>query len=300
MNQEFLYIIAIIMLGYLLKRVHILEEKDGQIISKIIFKVTFPALIFVTFDTVKVEASLIFIPIIIFLYGILATFIALWVFKNEEREIKGSFLMISSGFNVGLFAFPLVFAIWGMNGLTHFSMFDVGNSLITLGIAYILGSYFSEEGLSLKPVGILKKLVQSIPLMAYIIASTLNLVQIKLPGFVIEVGEIVSAANMPLSLLLLGVFLNFKFDKQFIKPMLKYLTFRYALGLIIGVILFFMLPFDEMYRYTLVIGLLLPIASSAITYAVEFKYGLDSIRLIATTSNITVLISIIILYFFGS
>lgn len=300
MNQEFLYIIAIIMLGYLLKRVHILEEKDGQIISKIIFKVTFPALIFVTFDTVKVEANLIYIPIIIFLYGILATFIALWVFKNEEREIKGSFLMISSGFNVGLFAFPLVFAIWGMNGLTHFSMFDVGNSLITLGIAYILGSYFSEEGLSLKPVGILKKLVQSIPLMAYIVASTLNLIQIKLPGFVIEVAEIVSAANMPLSLLLLGVFLNFKFDKQFIKPMLKYLTFRYALGLIIGVILFFMLPFDEMYRYTLVIGLLLPIASSAITYAVEFKYSLDSIRLIATTSNITVLVSIIILYFFGS
>ncbi|WP_068676721.1 AEC family transporter [Oceanobacillus sp. Castelsardo] len=300
MNQEFLYVIAIIMLGYLLKRFNILEEKDGQIISKIIFKITFPALIFVTFNTVKIEASLIYIPIIIFIYGLVATFIALWVFKNKEKEIKGSFMMISSGFNVGLFAFPLVFAIWGMNGLTHFSMFDVGNSMITLGIAYILGSYFSKEGLSLKPVEIFKKLGQSIPLMAYVVASILNLTQIKLPIFIIEVAEIISAANIPLSLLLLGIFLNFRFDKQFMKPMLKYLTFRYALGLLFGVILFFVLPFDEMYRYTLLIGLLLPIASSAITYAVEFKYSMDSIRLIATTSNITVLVSMVILYVFAN
>lgn len=43
MNQEFLYIIIIIALGYLLKRLNILQEKDGVVISKIIFKITLPA-----------------------------------------------------------------------------------------------------------------------------------------------------------------------------------------------------------------------------------------------------------------
>ena len=99
-----------------------------------------------TFDSVKLETSLILIPVIVILYGIVTTIFGLLFFKNEERELKGSFLMLSSGFNVGLFAFPLVFAIWGMNGLTYFSMFDVGASFIVFGIAYILGSYFSEEG----------------------------------------------------------------------------------------------------------------------------------------------------------
>ncbi|MDF2789293.1 MAG: Membrane transport protein, partial [Neobacillus sp.] len=52
MNQEFLYIIIIIAFGYLLKRLNILQEKDGEVISKIIFKITLPALVLVTFDSV--------------------------------------------------------------------------------------------------------------------------------------------------------------------------------------------------------------------------------------------------------
>lgn len=134
MNQEFLYIIIIIALGYLLKRVNILKEKDGEVISKIIFKITLPALVLVTFDSVKIETSLILLPVIVLVYGIITAFLGFIVFKNEERELKGSLLMLSSGFNVGLFAFPLVYAIWGIEGLTYFSMFDVGTSFVVFGI----------------------------------------------------------------------------------------------------------------------------------------------------------------------
>ncbi|SMQ63523.1 hypothetical protein SAMN05444673_0849 [Bacillus sp. OV166] len=236
--------------------------------------------------------------------GIIAASLGFFVFKNEERELKGSFLMLSSGFNVGLFAFPLVYAIWGMNGLTYFSMFDVGTSFVVFGISYILGSYFSAEGLWLKPLEILKKLAKSIPLMTYLLASLLNFSHLHLPDTIIHVASSISGANMPLSLLLLllllGLYLNFKFDKQLIKPMLKYLTFRYGLGLLFGFGLYFILPYNQMYRFTILIGLLLPVAASALTFAVEFKYSTSSTRLIATISNITILISIVILYIFAN
>lgn len=300
MNQEFLYIIIIIVFGYLLKRLNILQEKDGEVISKIIFKITLPALVLVTFDSVKIETSLILLPIIVLVFGIMTACLGLFVFKNEERELKGSLLMLSSGFNVGLFAFPLVYAIWGINGLTYFSMFDVGSSFVVFGICFIFASYFSEEGLRLNPMEILKKLGKSIPLMTYIIASILNLSHIQLPDILINVASKISGANMPLSLLLLGLFLNFKFDKQFIKPMVKFLAFRYGLGLIVGLVLYFILPFDIMFRYTILIGLLLPVAASALTFAVEFKYSTNSTRFIATMSNITILVSIVILYIFAN
>lgn len=300
MNQEFLYIIIIIALGYLLKRVNILKEKDGEVISKIIFKITLPALVLVTFDSVKIETSLILLPVIVLVYGIITAFLGFIVFKNEERELKGSLLMLSSGFNVGLFAFPLVYAIWGIEGLTYFSMFDVGTSFVVFGISYILGSYFSEEGLRLKPIEILKKLGKSIPLMTYLIASILNFSQIQLSDTIINVASTISGANIPLSLLLLGLFLNFKFDTQYIKPMVKFLTFRYGLGLIFGLGLYFILPYDAMLRYTILIGLLLPVAASALTFAVEFKYSTSSTRFIATISNITILISVVILYIFAN
>jgi malate permease and related proteins len=300
MNQEFLYIIIIIAFGYLLKRLNILQEKDGEVISKIIFKITLPGLVLVTFDSVKIETSLIVLPAIVLVYGIITACLGLFVFKNEERELKGSLLMLSSGFNVGLFAFPLVYAIWGIEGLTYFSMFDVGSSFVVFGICFIFASYFSEEGLKLNPVEILKKLGKSIPLMTYLIASILNLIHIQLPDTIINVASKISGANMPLSLLLLGLFLNFKFDKQYIKPMMKFLAFRYGLGLIVGLVLYFILPFDIMFRNTILIGLLLPVAASALTFAVEFKYSTDSTRFIATMSNITILVSIVILYIFAN
>jgi malate permease and related proteins len=283
-----------------LKRINILQEKDGEVISKIIFKITLPALVLVTFDSVKIETSLLLLPVIVLVYGIITAMLGLIFFKNEERELKGSLMMLSSGFNVGLFAFPLVYAIWGMDGLTYFSMFDVGTSFVVFGISYILGSYFSEEGLRLNPIEILKKLGKSIPLMTYIIASILNLCHIQLPDPIINVASTISGANIPLFLLLLGLFLNFKFDKQFIKPMVKFLTFRYGLGLTVGLVLYFILPYEIMLRYTILIGLLLPVAASALTFAVEFKYSTNSTRFIATMSNITIVISIIILYIFAN
>ncbi|WP_453995742.1 AEC family transporter [Bacillus nitroreducens] len=300
MNEEFLYIVIIIALGYILKRIHILQEKDGEVIAKLIFKLTLPALVLVTFDSVEIQTNLILIPVIVVIYGIFTSILGLLIFKNEERELKGTFLMMSSGFSVGLFAFPLVFALWGIDGLTYFSMFDVGTSLLVFGIAYILGSYFSKEGLSLKPIEIVKRLVQSIPLMTYLVATILNLTHIKLPSMVIDVASTISAANIPLSLLLLGLYLNFKVEKQFVKPMLKFLSFRYGIGLTVGITLFMILPYDDMFRYTILIGLILPVASSPIPFAIEFKYSNESIRLIATVTNITILVGLVVLAVIGN
>jgi predicted permease len=248
MNQEFLYVIIIIALGYVLKRLGVLQEKDGEVISKIIFKITLPALVIVTFHSVKIETSLILIPIMVLIFGLVTALLGIFFFKNEKRELKGSFLMLS-GFNVGLFAFPLVEAIWGIQGLTYFSMFDVGNSFIVFGIAYILGSYYSEEGLRLRPLEIAKRLGKSVPLMTYVLASVLNFSHIHLPDTIINVARIVSAANMPLSLLLLGLYMNFKIEKQWIRPLIKFLTFRYGLGLMVGLPLYFFLPFADVPFY---------------------------------------------------
>jgi malate permease and related proteins len=298
MNQEFLSIILIILVGYLFKRINILQEKDGEVIAKIIFKITLPALVIVTLSTVKIEPSLTFLPIIAIIYGLITAFLAYLVFKNEEKELKGTLMMLAPGANVGLFAFPLVQIIWGEEGLTYFGMFDVGTSVAVFGIAYILGSYYSEAGLTASPLVILKKLGKSIPLMTYIIASILNFSNIQLPSFVIDVAAIIAKANIPLSLLLLGLYLNFKIDKQYVRPMLKYLTFRYGLGLLFGLALYYLLPYNQMIRITILIGFLLPVPSSVLPFALEFKY--KTTQFVATVSNMTILISIVILYIFAN
>lgn len=296
MSEEIVYTIALILLGYLFKRFNLLREEDGEVISRIIFNITLPALIIVSLNSVVIEPSLIMLPIIVVLYGVISTFFAFLIFKNEVKELKGTFMMLASGYNVGLFAFPIVEAIWGAEGLLYFGMFDVGNAFIVFGISYMAGSLYSEGGMTLRPAGLLKKLSKSVPLMTYCLMSMVNFLNIHLPAPVIDLSNIISKANMPLSLILLGLYLSFTYEKSYSVVIVKYLIFRYGIGLLFGLAFFFLLPFDEMFRYTLLIGLLLPIGLSVIPYAYEFKY--KTIRLIGSISNLCILISITMLCVF--
>ena len=84
MNQEFLYIIAIIALGYLLKRMGILKEKDGETISRIIFNITLPALVIVSLNSVKIEPSLIMLPVIVYCMAFFHLFL-LFLYLERKR-----------------------------------------------------------------------------------------------------------------------------------------------------------------------------------------------------------------------
>src|SRR5699024_2210505 len=111
-----------------------------------------------------------------------------------------------------------------------------------------------------------------IPLMMYLIVFVINLLNISLPDFLVNTASIISSANMPLSLLLLGIYLSFKFDRQYIKILSKYIGLRYGLSLAIGLLIYFFLPVTDMIQATLLIGLSLPIPLSLIPYAEEFNY----------------------------
>ncbi|MFK4997970.1 hypothetical protein ACI2OX_12745 [Bacillus sp. N9] len=52
-----------------------------------------------------------------------------------------------------------------------------------------------------------------------------------------------------------------------------------------------------MFKYAVLIGLLLPVGLSGLPFAVEFKY--DTLRLVGILSNVTIVVSMIILYLFA-
>lgn len=292
-NNQFLLSMLIVILGYFCKKFNVLEEKDGESLSRIIFNITLPALIINTFSTIKIDFSLIMLTIISIIYGGIMAILALFIFKRESRSTRGMLSMLLPGFNIGLFAYPLVEAIWGEKSLKYFGMFDMGNAIILFCICYLIANYFSssEENISFK--SILKKISKSIPLLAYMLTLIVNIFGLHFPGTMIDIAKILSKANMPLSLLLLGLYLNFSFETSYWKNMGKILTFRYIIGLMVGATLFFIVPFDSLFRYTLLIGLILPIGLAVVPYAVEFNYDQ---RFVGTLSNITILISFLLVW----
>ncbi|MFS0774543.1 AEC family transporter [Neobacillus sp. 3P2-tot-E-2] len=296
-NDQFIFSIIIITLGYLLKRKNIIKESDGDAISRIVFNLTLPCLIMISFNNIKIDFSLIFIMINGFVYGIFLAFLGFLVFKKESRRIKGMMMMIVPGFNIGLFAYPLVEGIWGQEGIKYFGMFDMGNAFIVFGLTYLIGSFYSSDKNSFEFKQVFFKMSRSIPLLTYISICTISIIGLQLPSVILDVAGVISKANMPLSLVLLGIYLDFSLDKSYFNKILKYLTLRYAVGLSVGLFSFFVLPFDNMFRYTILLALILPMSFSALVYAVQFNYDK---KLIGTVSNLTILISFVLLWGIGN
>lgn len=292
-NSQFILSLSIIALGYLFKRFNVIKEKDGESMARIIFNITLPSLIINTFNSMKLDFSLIYLTLGSFIFGILMSLVGVFVLKKEARTLRGTLAMLIPGFNIGLFAYPLVESIWGNNGLKYFGMFDMGNALIMFGVCYVIANYFSPNEANINFKSIIKKLFTSIPLMTYIITLIINLCGLHYPSTLIDISKIISKANMPLSLILLGVYLNFSFDKSYWKNIIKVLSLRYIIGLAVGVSLFLLLPFDSLFRYTLLIGFILPIGSAVIPYAIQFNY--DE-KLVGTLCNITIVVSFIMIW----
>ncbi|WP_261177094.1 AEC family transporter [Anaerobacillus sp. CMMVII] len=194
-DNQFIYIIAIITLGYLLKRFHVLKETDGEALSRIIFNFTLPALIIYSFNGFEFEYSLVLLILIAFVYGIFSAILAFLIFKKETRRIKGMLVMMVPGFNIGLFAYPLVEAIWGHKGLVYFGMFDIGNAFVVFGVTYLIASFYASDDEKLDYKRVFVKISRSIPLLTYTVACLLSILGIGLPNLIINVTEIVSKAK---------------------------------------------------------------------------------------------------------
>ncbi|MED4052626.1 AEC family transporter [Niallia taxi] len=296
-NAQFVISFLIIALGYCLKKWNILKEKDGEAMARLIFNVTLPSLIIVTFHSITIDSSLMMLVVLGFVYGIIVAILGLFIFRKEERRNKGMLGMLIPGFNIGLFAYPLVQGIWGEVGIKYFGMFDIGNAIITFGVSYLIGSYYAKEDVVLNFKHVAGKMGRSIPLMTYVIIFIINLTGLSLPGTVIDITSVISKANMPLSLLLLGIYLNFSFQKSYWKGIGRVLGIRYGVGLLFGLLGFFLLPVDDMFRYTVLIALILPMATSVLPYSVEFKYNQ---RFVGTAANLSILISFVLLWVIGN
>ncbi|MFB9795296.1 hypothetical protein ACFFQG_32405, partial [Shinella granuli] len=94
-------------------------------------------------------------------------------------------------------------------------------------------------------------------------------------------------------LLLLGIYLNFTFEKGYLKLIMQYMAVRYLIGIVAGAGLFILLPFNDMFKYTVLIGLILPSSMSALPYAVEFNYDR---RFVGTVTNMTIIISFLLMW----
>jgi len=292
-NNQFLISIAIILLGFLFKKSGIINARDGDGLAKLVVNLTVPAVVIAAFKNLKIDSSLLFIPVISITFGVLIALIAVFVFRREDRKTRGMLSMMAPGGNLSMFGYPLVGAIWGLPAVRYLGMFDMGNIFSVFGVSYFIAARFAEASSDhIDYHKIFAKIAGSIPLLVYALTLLLKILGLNYPAPITAMATIISKANSGLALCTLGIFLDFDFDRASLVKMGRVLALRYGVGLLAGLIIM-LFPVEPLFKYTMMVGFILPIGFIAIPYSVEFDYDR---KFVGTLTNLTIVISILLIW----
>lgn len=293
-NVVFGSALIVIALGYLLKSLGFIQAHDAKSVSKFLMHTTFPALVFATMTHIELAANLMWLPLIAMVFGMVSSYIGFLMFKNEPSEYRGILTMGSAGWNLGLFAYPLIEGIWGWEGLTYAIMFDLGNSVINFMVNYGMGTYLSgqkQEGNTW--IHVTKRIFSLPPFLAMVAGLALNLGHVEVHALAMEIIDTIAKGNKPMVLLLMGIYFSVRLPKRTYAKVFQVLGFRYAFGLSVGLLLYYTTPFAIEYRNMILICLVLPAGMTLITYADELNFDTG---IAAALVNFSMLISFALMW----
>ncbi|MBE5867529.1 MAG: AEC family transporter [Lachnospiraceae bacterium] len=281
-------LVAIIGIGYFLRRIHVFKEEDFGVLSKIVLRLTLPAAIITNLSGKQIDLSMLAIALIA-LFGNLAYVGIGYLIHLRQGKNQQAFGMLNlSGYNIGNFTMPFVQSFWGPLGVITASLYDVGNAFLSLGGAYSLACVVKDnKGVSIKKI--LKTILSSVAFDCYIIMTILCLANISLPPVVLSLAETIGNANIFMGMLMLGVGFKISGDRKQIGRILKLLSCRYAVAALISLGCFFLLPFPLEVRQTLVIVAFAPIASAASAFTADLG---EDVGLASALNSISVVCSV--------
>lgn len=288
-TSKFTVSVAIVAIGYLLKRGGYLTKKESSTLAQLVMNFTIPASAIYNISQVTLDAKFGSIIVVSLLHNALLLSIAFFAFRKRPRHEKGGLLLLAPGLSLSSFTLPLLEGLHDSTALTQVAMLDIGNAPISLVGAYILAYlYSSDSDATLDCKKLAKSVLRTIPIMVYIVTIVLNVSKISYPPFVLNVASNIAKANMPCSFLMLGVALEFHFGREELLDLGKLLLLRYACGICVGLLLSYVLPVDPVTRFVIAVGLVAPLPLSSITYTKQFHYKME---LPAAFANTTVLFS---------
>lgn len=283
--------IAIIVLGYVLKRIGVFKEEDFGVLSKICIRITLPAAIITSFAGKEIDAGLLVLLFLGIGCGVLYILLGFLLNRKSSKEQRAFEILNLPGYNIGCFTMPFAQSFLGPMGVIATSLFDSGNAFICLGGAFGVASAVKDgRGFDFKRI--IKALSRSVPFVTYLLMVAMNLLRLPVPGMVIECASIIGGANSFMAMFMIGV--GFKLtlgDKSQTGQILKLLGIRYGVGTILALIFYFVLPFDIQVRQALVILAFSPIGSAVPPFTAELG---GDVGLSSAINSMAIVISICI------
>ncbi len=281
-------IVILILVGVFIRVAGIVGRDERLAITRLVLYITVPAALFNSLAHSDLTSNMAGLSIIGFvLPWVLAGVMYLVTPDLKERpEQRG--VMLTGMVVLGVFAYPFFEAFWGSEGLTHIGMYDVGNALFAGSGAVLFSGACGarrQKGITWESV---KRMITSPVLLGAMAGLAVSLLNIQLPLIISTSIDKLAAANTPMAMIGVGLFLEPKAAHWSLIG--RYAAVRMLLGGLLGWAGALLLGLTGLEIVTAVIASSLPAGTIALVYA--GKEGMDT-EFAASMISMTILIGIV-------
>ncbi len=292
--------IFIIVMGYALKKKGFFHPDDFFLISKIVIRITLPCAIISNFSNLTMDNSLLLLCLVGIVFNLIMVSVGYLVNLRGTGEQRAFDMINLSGYNIGNFTLPFVQSFLGPVGFAATSLFDAGNAIMCTGATYTMASIVKGTGEKTSPLSVLKSLFSSMPFDAYVVMTTLAILQIPLPGVVVSFAGTVGSANAFLALLMIGIGFEIRMEKDKLFRIFRLLVLRYGIAVLFALAGYFLLPFPLEVRQAMAIVAFGPVSSVATAFTgklggdVELSSAVNSLSIILSIITITITLIVVL------
>jgi hypothetical protein len=216
----FIYIIFLMLIGYLFKRFQLLPKQTVEVLNLLIIYVALPAIILLEVPKIEFSSDVIIpvlIPWTVSLFGAL-TILLFSKFFNWDKNTTGALLLVGILGNTSFLGIPIVSHYYGAQGLPYVMIYDqLGTFLIlsTYG-AFVVAVYSGNSHIKVKATHVLAKILKFPPFISLILAFCLHGVEFN--NDITKALTSLGSTLIPMALISVGFSLQLKISRDELAP----------------------------------------------------------------------------------
>lgn len=257
-----LAILAIMPLGYFLKRAKVVHKEHVPLLRDLFVKVVLPASIFAGFLGMSLTRAQAYFPLLGF--GIVAA-LALVSFVIVRmiplsRTVRKVFLVAMPTLAPATVAYPFLMELYGEQGLVTMTLFNIGNVLFLFSLDQMIVSRMANHGTKLRTC--MRDFVREPVVWATAGGLVVSYFHVQ-SSFVHAFFTTLAGATSFVVMMMLGLSLEWKTDT--LQKTLPLVLTKTGLGMVLGAVCAMLFNLQGLDRVSLIIFALVP--PSTVTYA---------------------------------
>ncbi|MBN2041261.1 MAG: AEC family transporter [Spirochaetes bacterium] len=216
---------VVVLIGAISAKLKILTPESKDMLSKVIFNITLPLMLFTKFLRLETTPVLIKNSLIVFMISVLVILFLYFVSLLTAKlfRIKGAesavFKIHSMFGNTVFLGFPLINTLYGEEGLLYAGIFQLVSSVTTWTMGVMILTHSSGTSLKEKLLNIINPNT-----IAMILGLLLAVLSVRLPDVLVKPMAELGSANTWLSMLYIGTILYFAKVSRLLKNKSIYLV----------------------------------------------------------------------------